>query len=522
MATPDEIKIRIIAKDEASRVFQRTQASAEGLKRSFTALKVALAAGGVATGLFVKSAIQTASQVQNLQVRLKYLTGSTKDGARAFQIMSGYASQVPFALEEIQQGSAPLLTVANNVEELNGLLSITGDLAVVSGLSFQETAGQVQRAMTAGIASADLFRERGIAAFLGFQSGVSYSAEETRKKIVEAFRDGTTTAAGATKDLANTFTGQVSMMQDAWFQLKLSFADSGMLDTATTSVQKLTELLKDPQVIQGVQLFSNSLLDLFEFVTRNAKTLMIVGSTWLGFKAGKDVAGGIGGVIGALTAGTGAFALLNDEMLEMGDVGKRTVQPLDAVANVMDKVSVKTKNASNAADELAKKYKFVEMTMMDVEHKGIRTIEDGFVDLISGTKSVSEAFRDMARSILRDMIRLQLRNTLTQALYKGMMGIGSGSFDIGPGQPLRTDTFKGSTQQSFAAPKHYPEIQGQVITNQTSNRREAPVNINISTGVSQTVRAELTNMLPQITQAAQSVVADARMRGGSFSNAMGS
>jgi len=520
MATPDEIKIRIIAKDEASRVFQRTQSSAEGLKRSFTALKVALAAGGVATGLFLKSAIQVGGEVQALRVQLKYLTGSSKDAARAFDLMNGYASKVPFTLKDIELGSAPLLTVANDVEELGGLLKMTGDIAAAYNLNFAETALQMQRAFSAGINSAEIFKERGISSLFGFQQGVAYTAEETRKRMVEAFKSGTLTIAGATDELATVWSGNVSMMQDAWRTLQLTVAEGGLLETATQVVQTLTEALKDPKVIQGVQLFSNALLDLFEFVTRNAKTLMIVGSTWLGFKAGKEIAGGIGGLIGALTAGTGAFALLNEQMLEMGDVGKRTVQPLDAVANVMDKVSVKTKNASNAADELAKKYKFVEMTMMDVEHKGIKTIEDGFVDLISGTKSVSEAFRDMARSILRDMIRLQLRNTLTQALYKGMMGIGSGSFDIGPRQT--TTTPYESQQQSFPVPNHYPDIQGQVITKQTSNRREAPVNINISTGVSQTVRAELTNMLPQITQAAQSVVADARMRGGSFSNAMGS
>ena len=45
--------------------------------------------------------------------------------------------------------------------------------------------------------------------------------------------------------------------------------------------------------------------------------------------------------------------------------------------------------------------------------------------------------------------------------------------------------------------------------------------INVTTGVQQTVRAEIANLLPQISNAAKSAVADARMRGGSFSKAMG-
>lgn len=50
-----------------------------------------------------------------------------------------------------------------------------------------------------------------------------------------------------------------------------------------------------------------------------------------------------------------------------------------------------------------------------------------------------------------------------------------------------------------------------VVVNQT---------INISTGVAQTVRAEMVNLMPQIANAAKSAVADARQRGGSYSQAI--
>ena len=44
--------------------------------------------------------------------------------------------------------------------------------------------------------------------------------------------------------------------------------------------------------------------------------------------------------------------------------------------------------------------------------------------------------------------------------------------------------------------------------------------INISTGVQSTVRSELVQLLPQIAAVTRSSVADARLRGGSFSKAM--
>jgi phage-related minor tail protein len=51
-----------------------------------------------------------------------------------------------------------------------------------------------------------------------------------------------------------------------------------------------------------------------------------------------------------------------------------------------------------------------------------------------------------------------------------------------------------------------------VVVNQT---------INLSTGVAQTVRTEVMNMLPQIQNAAVSGVLDAKRRGGSFGTAFG-
>jgi len=47
-----------------------------------------------------------------------------------------------------------------------------------------------------------------------------------------------------------------------------------------------------------------------------------------------------------------------------------------------------------------------------------------------------------------------------------------------------------------------------VVVNQT---------INVTTGVQSTVRAEIANLMPQISEAAQNAVLEARMRGGSYS-----
>lgn len=56
--------------------------------------------------------------------------------------------------------------------------------------------------------------------------------------------------------------------------------------------------------------------------------------------------------------------------------------------------------------------------------RGVDTIADGLADAAMGTKTLSQAFSEMASSILRDIIRIQARNLLLSAAG-GLMGIGT-------------------------------------------------------------------------------------------------
>ena len=243
--------------NKAKRAITGIGNSARKVKKRIFSLQGALV--GLGAGAVLKSIITTASSVESLRVRLKFLTGSTEKAGQAFDAMNDFASKVPFSLEEIERASPLLLTVAKNTEELNELLEITGDIAAISGLSFEATAGQLQRSMAGGIAAADLFRERGVKAFLGFKEGVQYTAAQTKDLIQNMWKDGTTTAVGATKELAGTFQGQVSMMQDAWRELKLAIADAGVFEMASKVVLKLTEMLNAEDTKKNMESFGKGI-----------------------------------------------------------------------------------------------------------------------------------------------------------------------------------------------------------------------------------------------------------------------
>ena len=170
--------------------------------------------------------IKAGDTVEQYQVRLQLLLGSMEEGNKVFQDMSDLASRVPKTYEEIMASATDLsAVVSGGSEEIKKLMPIIVDLAAGTGMSVGEVTGQMIRMYSAGAASADMFRERGVSAALGFQAGVSYSAEQTMKTMTDQWEDGTGKFVGAAKGLANTWTGVMSMMSDAWFQFKVAIGE---------------------------------------------------------------------------------------------------------------------------------------------------------------------------------------------------------------------------------------------------------------------------------------------------------
>ena len=133
-------------------------------------------------------------QIEELGVQLEALFGSAKKGQAALDAVTKFAKTTPFELSNIQQGVTALATVSEKAESLgvsfDELLKITGNTAVQLGGDFALAAQQIQRSFSAGIGSADLFRDRAVTAMAGFEAGVKYSVDESVKKLAGAFGTG--------------------------------------------------------------------------------------------------------------------------------------------------------------------------------------------------------------------------------------------------------------------------------------------------------------------------------------------
>ena len=180
--------IDIVARDRAKQALGSLQTSLGKLRQSIFNIRNAFL--GLGTGLVIRNLVSTGKELENLQVRLKFLLKDTNEGAKAFDNMVKFASRVPFSLEEIQRGSGILATVTDNANDLQKMLEITGNVAAVTGLDFRTTAEQIQRSFSAGIGAADLFREKGVRNMLGFQAGATVSIEQTVQAFERVFGRG--------------------------------------------------------------------------------------------------------------------------------------------------------------------------------------------------------------------------------------------------------------------------------------------------------------------------------------------
>ena len=217
-----KLNIDIVARDRSKQALNNLQGNLQKVRQSVFNLRNAFI--GLGAGIVIKGFVDAGIQIENLGVQLKALFGSAKAGEKALKDVTKFAATTPFELRNIQQGITALATVRKRAENagvsFEELLKITGNTATVLGGDFALAALQIQRSFSAGIGSAELFRERGVRAMAGFKEGVAVNVDETIKKLAKAF--GTGGEFGSlTDELAQTLFGTVSNIKDAFFQFQV-------------------------------------------------------------------------------------------------------------------------------------------------------------------------------------------------------------------------------------------------------------------------------------------------------------
>ena len=378
MATK-QVNIDIVAKDKTRQAMQSATKSVDRLKNSFFNLRNALIGIGVGAG--IKSLIDVGSQVESLQIRFETLFGSAEEGAKAFDTMAKFAGKVPFSLREIQAGSGSLLAVADDADDLGKLLEMTGVIAGATGLDFQTASEQIQRSLSAGIASAELFRERGVTALLGFEAGVSVAAEDSRKALEKFAKDNE----GITDRLAGTFQGTLSMIGDAIFTFQRTINDAGFFSSITAHFKQLKDTIDSNQA--EIQEFARNLSDVLvkamsgfveavKFVARNFDLLIVAVKAFIALKVGIFVGTVVQSFVGlkkALQGATVAQGAFNLAVLANPYVAIPTVVAggIMFIASTYKKVAETIKRSEGRLKELRKEG----VAQIDIENQLMKQIK---------------------------------------------------------------------------------------------------------------------------------------------------
>lgn len=392
--TVDEILVRIEAdmsdlRREINKATRHADQSANKMASSFKKVGAAIAAIGGAAALigFTKGVIATGVQVDNLQIKMRTLFGSAEDGAKAFDMLDKFASKVPFSLREISAGAGPLAVVANDVDDMNQLLQITGNISALTGRSFNEIAGQIQKAMSAGINSAEILRDDGIKAMLGFKDGVAHSVADTVKRLQEGFGIGGEFD-GLMDDMAKTAGGAMSMVGDAFFQLQKAIFSAGLGEAIIKLSASLRNLLIAATPILAVmgQIANVFATVLVPVINALASSLEIL-APLLALLAVRFVALKVAALAGA--AANKLYAI------SMAEIALQTALAGKPLGRLM-KLKLGFKGLVTALGPILKTFRTIIGRLIPVAVLvGIIKIVDGLMKIWNASKDVSDMFKNL-------------------------------------------------------------------------------------------------------------------------------
>lgn len=591
MAQPD-VKVRISAVDETKAAFQSVARSAQGLKNAIFSVQGAIA--GVAGGAVISGLVKTNAEFQRLQASLQTFTGSAAAASKKFEELQTFAAKTPFSLQEIVQGFNILK--ARGLDPSISSFNAFGNIASGTGKSLNQltealadaAVGEFERLKEFGI-KANKEGDRIKFTFGGVSTTVGNNSQEILAYLEQL---GNVQFAGAMERQAQTLDGAFSNFGDAVDALAKTIGESGLNDfivnvtrSLTGMIQRMNDAVKAGSDLRQIfqQMFGSA--DIEERIAGIATEIeRVKTAASQGFLSPKQEQAEIKklldlqaelfaqrqkatGLPGGARGGFGGVRA----MVVTPPVKELTKKQIDEAKAEQEKYSDWMGSFEEAnrqrqnqiidkrlQEEMKAQMEWAEwmQSMQDAEldhfgkmwdkKNGVvkNELEDmkvafegwgrGFTDVLTNMVMTGKgSFRDLANSIVSDLIRIQIQKRITDPLVKMGSGFLDSIFGSASAAPAATPSFAGGGftgigarsggldgQGGFMAMLHPNETvvdhtkgqsMGGVVVNQT---------INVTTGVQQTVRAEILTLMPQIANAAKSAVADAKLRGGSYAAAL--
>ncbi len=172
MADKKTLEIHLRMRDLATRELKRVQGVASRFGSKLTGMfksvgRSVMSLKGMIVGLvavlamrrLINSFVEAAATTEQLGIRMRVLLGSAEEGAILFKDLTEWAGKVPFEYQQIMDSATMLAGIMKEGrKEIMEWLPLIGDLAAATGLTITKASEQVMRMLSAGAASADMFR----------------------------------------------------------------------------------------------------------------------------------------------------------------------------------------------------------------------------------------------------------------------------------------------------------------------------------------------------------------------------
>ncbi len=248
----------------------------------------------------------------------------------------------------------------------------------------------------------------------------------------------------------------------------------------------------------------------------------------------------------ALEAQMAATQAANDNFAASVDRGKDFIADmvseeeklkaiLDDVANAYGRNSAEFVAAQEIISQKIQEMDPMFAAFKDAAEKAGDAVADSLADALVEGKLSLDSFQDIFKSFIKELIAEAIKTyiikRLLSAAFSGFAGGGSVSTGTrgGASQPsagggrVGGPVLVGERGPELFVPHSAGVVKNNMDTKNMLGGSTTVVNqtLNIETGVSQTVRAEITSLLPQIKQNTIAAVIDQRKRGGTLANAFG-
>jgi len=516
------LKIQLTAIDKTQRAFAAVRGGLKRVSGSILNVRTALVglAGAAGLQVFAKQIDDLAKASSRLGLTVNEIQSlqfaASQTGASAEELEKGltrFSRAISEASTGIGTGLRSFEALGVTVTDAEGSLRPTSELLSLVSDRLSQIENPADRVRIAF----DLFGRSGVNLVNTLQEGSTELG-----KLQDEFNDLTLLLTGKQAQA-------VEKANDQFDKLARFFSSIGQQITATVLpvIAKLATFLTVNIVrgfanaIKGARDFVNFFVDAFNQIAEKIDVLPKLDEVVFGKRLEMN-----------LRKIAGNFLAVNGEIKELGDRTPIAADAVDGLAAGFERVNESTKSIFERFPDYSSKFKELDVRadavsdklggvgdaaktmqekMNDAKANGIDRLEDGLIGLVQGTQSVSQAFRSMALSVVNDLTRMYIQQQITNPLrsFFGLTPKAIGG-SVQAGQPYMVG--------ERGAEMFVPNQAGSIVPNNQIGGGAVTVNqtINLSTGVAQTVRAEVMNMLPQIEMAAKGAVLDAKRRGGSF------